>query len=215
MRIASLQKQSLIDWPGKMVAVVFTKGCNFRCGYCHNPSLVLPALYNQTPNIDPSEVLRYLKDRASWLDGLVVTGGEPTIQKGLKHFLNEAKKLGYSIKLDTNGSNPNLLHELIESKLVDTVAMDIKTLLDASMYAVITNTSEPNLIASVKESLDILRHSKIHYQLRTTVLPNHHNQSVIAELEKMFGEENYCLQEFRDAGTLADICNCSREPDRC
>ena len=116
MRIASLQKQSFIDWEGKTAAVIFTKGCNFRCGYCHNPSLVLPHLLDRTPDLSEKEIMGYLLSRKNWLDGVVITGGEPTIQPDLPTFMAAVKEAGFAIKLDTNGTNPDMLNELIKNK---------------------------------------------------------------------------------------------------
>lgn len=117
MKIGGFIKQSLIDYPGKIAAVVFTQGCNFRCGYCHNPQLVLPELFLEQPELVPLNIISYLKEHKNWLDGVVVTGGEPTIHKDLPLFLKEIKGLGYSIKLDTNGSNPYMLERIVKEKL--------------------------------------------------------------------------------------------------
>jgi pyruvate formate lyase activating enzyme len=135
MKIAGLIKQSYIDYPGKMAAVVFTQGCNFRCGYCHNPSLVLPRLFHHNKLVAVSDVLIHLENRKDWLDGVVITGGEPTIHGDLPDFLRQIKSLGYLVKLDTNGSNPLMLEKVIKENLVDFIAMDIKTLLQEELYA--------------------------------------------------------------------------------
>ncbi|MFR7708434.1 MAG: anaerobic ribonucleoside-triphosphate reductase activating protein [Alistipes inops] len=119
IRIGGLVKQSLVDWDGVLSAVVFTKGCNFRCGYCHNPALVVPALMRERPDVAESEVFDYLARRRGWLDGVVVTGGEPTLHAGLPAFLERVKALGYRVKLDTNGTNPEMLRQLIASGAVD------------------------------------------------------------------------------------------------
>ena len=113
IRIGGLVKQSFVDWDGVLSAVVFTKGCNFRCGYCHNPALVVPALMRERPDVAESEVFDYLARRRGWLDGVVVTGGEPTLHAGLPAFLERVKALGYRVKLDTNGTNPEMLRRLI------------------------------------------------------------------------------------------------------
>lgn len=126
IRIGGLVKQSFVDWDGVLSAVVFTKGCNFRCSYCHNPALVVPALMRERPDVAESEVFDYLARRRGWLDGVVVTGGEPTLHAGLPAFLERVKALGYRVKLDTNGTNPEMLRQLIASGAVDFVAMDIK-----------------------------------------------------------------------------------------
>ena len=115
IRIGGLVKQSFVDWDGVLSAVVFTKGCNFRCSYCHNPALVVPALMRERPDVAESEVFDYLARRRGWLDGVVVTGGEPTLHAGLPAFLERVKALGYRVKLDTNGTNPEMLRQLIAS----------------------------------------------------------------------------------------------------
>ncbi|MEI7424652.1 MAG: anaerobic ribonucleoside-triphosphate reductase activating protein, partial [Candidatus Staskawiczbacteria bacterium] len=127
MIIAGLQKTTLIDYPGKIACIVFLAGCNFRCPWCYSSELVLPLKIVKQPRISEKEVLDFLRDRQGLLDGVVICGGEPTINKDLSQFLEKIKKLGYLIKLDTNGSNPRILKELVELKLIDYVAMDIKS----------------------------------------------------------------------------------------
>ena len=125
MKICGLNKTTLLDYPGKVAATVFLGGCNFRCPFCHNSSLVLHE--NQQPEISQEDVLNFLKKRRGILDGVCITGGEPTLQKALPDFLSQIKELGYHIKLDTNGSHPQIIKTLWESHLIDKVAMDIKT----------------------------------------------------------------------------------------
>src|SRR5271157_4697593 len=121
MIIGGIQKVSLIDYPGKVSSIVFTRGCNFRCHYCHNPELVLPELF-QNPILE-TEVLEFLESRSKDLDGVVITGGEPTIQKDLLEFMVKVKDMGYAIKLDSSGVSPDVLNTAIEKKLVDYIAM--------------------------------------------------------------------------------------------
>lgn len=206
MSIGGFQKQSFIDWEEKTAAVIFTNGCNFRCGYCHNPSLVLPQLRDKTNDLNEIEIFDYLKSRKNWLDGVVVTGGEPTIHNDLEDFLTKIKKIGYEIKLDTNGSNPKLLTQLINKKLIDFIAMDIKTLLQKEKYLEITKSKIPNLIYKINKSIAIIRNSNIKYQFRTTVTPNYHTNETIKLLKKMFKFENYKIQPFKD-GEIIDKFN--------
>ncbi|MGC9053845.1 MAG: anaerobic ribonucleoside-triphosphate reductase activating protein, partial [Candidatus Hydrogenedens sp.] len=124
MKIGGFQPFSLSDFPNCVSAIVFTQGCNFRCPFCHNPSLVLPELF--LPPIPEEALIAFLNERKGKLDGVVITGGEPTIQSDLMKFVSEIKGLGYKVKLDTNGSNPEILKELIENNLLDYVAMDVK-----------------------------------------------------------------------------------------
>ena len=202
MRIGGFVKQSFIDWEGKITAVIFTKGCNFRCGFCHNPSLVLPKLIEQTPDIELDTIIDYLKTRKQWLDGVVITGGEPTLHNDLSILIATIKELGYLVKLDTNGTNPSLLKSLITSNSVDFVAMDIKTILEQDEYSKICNYHNPNLINLVKDSIEILKSSEIDYQLRTTVIPKYHSDRTIVTLKKEFSYCNYKLQPFRDGDTV-------------
>jgi pyruvate formate lyase activating enzyme len=198
MKIAGLAKQSLIDFPGRIAAVVFTQGCNFRCGYCHNPTLVFPELFSRNQLIPVEEVLAYLNSRTSWLEGVVITGGEPTIHNDLPDLLKEIKKLGYQIKLDTNGSNPQMLDELLVKRLIDFVAMDIKTLPDPVKYQEITGNSDPNLIHDVTQSIRIIKESSIDYQFRTTVIPDHHSEEIMNSLASMFDPQHYIIQQYRN-----------------
>lgn len=205
MLIGGFLKQSFIDWEGKAGAVIFTKGCNFRCPYCHNPGLVLPQLFSSLPKISTNDVLEYLNSRKNWLDAVIISGGEPTIHnKNLKQFLRDIKKLNYLIKLDTNGSNPEILKELIDEKLIDYVALDIKSILQHKEYSEITNIKDVNIVDKVKESLNILKNSDIDFQLRTTLVNYHHNEEIIQKLKAEFSQFNYKLQEFKKAKTVSD-----------
>ncbi|MCE5345000.1 MAG: anaerobic ribonucleoside-triphosphate reductase activating protein [Bacteroidales bacterium] len=207
MRIGNLLKNSLIDWEGKLTAVIFTKGCNFRCGFCHNPSLVIPELLNQTEDFPESRIFCFLKDRGSWLDGVVITGGEPTIYTDLPDFIVRIRQLGFRIKLDTNGTNPLMLRKLIEDDLIDFVAMDIKTIVKMEDYQRITSCNDPELTEKIEKSIGILRSSNIQYQFRTTIIPRSHDKDVIAQLEARFKNDHYTLQHYREGKTIDDF-NC-------
>jgi len=198
MRIGGLQKQSFIDWDGRMVAVVFTQGCNFRCGYCHNPSLVIPHLISISESISEEEVLSFLESRKGWLDGVVISGGEPTLQPCLKDFIKRIKQLGYAVKLDTNGTCPTLLKELIEEHLIDFVAMDIKTVPTYERYAQVTPIGKA-AFDNVMQSMQLLEQGTIPYQFRTTVIPSHHTSEDIQLLKQQMATcPSYSLQEFRE-----------------
>ncbi|MDA3881823.1 MAG: anaerobic ribonucleoside-triphosphate reductase activating protein [Bacteroidales bacterium] len=202
MVIGGLQKQSFIDWEGKTTAVIFTRGCNFRCGFCHNPSLVLPKLYNRAENISPEDVLDFVSTRKNWLDGVVITGGEPTLHADLPDFIASLKEIGLSVKLDTNGSNPSMLQSLITAQLIDYVAMDIKTKFEPDAYAAITACTDSQLVDHIVQSLCILRNSGIDYMLRTTIVPGFHTNEDIRMLQKQFVGERYVLQEYREGETV-------------
>lgn len=206
MRIAGLTKQSFIDWDGKLSAVVFTRGCNFRCGYCHNPSLVLPELFNPDDEISELELFSYLSSRNHWLDGVVITGGEPTLHLDLKDFIQKIKRLGLAVKLDTNGTNPQLLQELIQEKLVNFVAMDVKSILIQSEYEKITMIHSSILFENIKESVTILKQGLVPCQFRTTILPDIHNEAICRELKEQFSANRYETQAFRkDTQLLGDF----------
>ncbi len=192
MRIGGLHKHSLIDYPDRIAAVVFTQGCNFRCPYCHNPSLVYPEQYG--PVIDTEEVHGFLQKRHGLLDGVVITGGEPLLQQDLEQFILSVKRMGYKVKLDTNGSMPERLQALLSNGLVDYVAMDYKAPLRA-YHRVVRVKVDAELI---KRSINYITSSGINYELRTTLHSGLCMSSVldmIAELRQM-RVEFYYLQMF-------------------
>jgi pyruvate formate lyase activating enzyme len=191
MRIGSLFENSLIDWEGKLTAVIFTKGCNFRCGYCHNPSLVIPELINLTEDIPEDKVLTFLRKRKIWLDGVVVTGGEPTIHKDLPEFIHKIKEIGLMIKLDTNGTNPSMVKNLLMENLIDYIALDIKTILNPADYSIITNRPCEYEVSSIKETIGCIRSSGKKYELRTTILPGLQSSGIIEKLEHEFMSEKF------------------------
>jgi len=202
MRIGGFIKQSLIDWEGMIAAVIFTKGCNFRCGYCHNPSLVLPELMNKTLDIQEETVLSYLRNRVNWLDGVVISGGEPTIHIDLPEFLYKVMQIGLPIKLDTNGTNPQMIKRLIDNKLINYISMDIKTIIMAEEYQRITNCNDPESIERINESINLLRSSSIQYQFRTTALPHLHTEEFLVNLRNIFINDSYIIQKFRKGMTI-------------
>jgi pyruvate formate lyase activating enzyme len=216
MLINGLVKSSLIDYPGKISAVIFTQGCNFRCGFCHNPDLVPINLKPQTSNnllpntslgepasgqshLTPeSEIIKFLTERVGKLDGVVITGGEPTLQSDLLGFIKKIKKMGFSVKLDTNGSNPGLLRNLITNKLINYIAMDIKNSPEA--YSATCGVEFNN---KIKESIDLIMQSGLDYEFRTTVLPAFHSpESIIQLAQSIPGAKKYVLQNFRNGQVL-------------
>jgi len=176
MQISGLQKLTLIDYPGKIACSIFLFGCNFKCGFCHNPSLVISEKENKP--ILKEEVLDFLKKRKPYLDGVCITGGEPMINESLPGFIEQIKKLGYSVKIDTNGTNPEMLSDLISRKLVDYIAMDIKTYKED--YYSLTKL-EVNM-EKVEESIKIISGSDINYEFRTTCIPGRHTEEAIEKL---------------------------------
>lgn len=207
MRLGGLQKLSLIDYPGKLAAVVFTQGCNFRCRYCHNPELVLPEEY--CPAIPEEEVTAFLKTRQEYLEGVVVTGGEPTVQEGLISFLDKIKRLGYLIKLDTNGSRPEVLKQLLSLRLVNYVAMDVKASL--GRYREIINAPVP--VERIKESIRAIIESGIPHEFRTTVVKALHScRDLLEILPLVRGARQYNLQRARLDGKILDKSLLAQEP---
>ena len=205
MRIGGFLKQSLIDWEGRLVAVVFIKGCNFRCGYCHNPSLVIPRLVECTPDIPSEAVLTYLKARRHWLDGVVVSGGEPTLQPDLVQFLERVQQLGLAVKLDTNGTHPEVLTELFWKKLVNFVALDVKHFFTQDDYARVTPTVTEAQVEAVRQTLALLReHPEVERQLRTTLIPGVHAAELSEALSALFAPQTIRFQTFREGDLVRD-----------
>lgn len=196
MKIAGLVKNSLIDYPGKITAIVFTQGCNFRCPYCHNPDLI--DIKNKKFLIPEKEIFDFLKKRKGLLDAVTITGGEPTLQKDLKSFIEKIKNMGYMVKLDSNGTNPVFLKELIDEGNVDYVAMDIKNTLEK--YEKVTG---PVNLKNIQKSIGIIMDSGLEYEFRTTVLPRLHEIEDFEEVGQMIeGANKYFIQNFRSDNTL-------------
>ena len=197
MLIKGLQKTTLLDYPSKVAATVFTGGCNFRCPFCHNASLVTHIEADGV--IDENELLSFLSKRRGILDGICITGGEPLLQKDIADFCSRVKALGLLIKLDTNGSRPEELRELISEGLIDYVAMDIKN--SKELYARTCGTDE--FPSGVEESISVIMNSGLPYEFRTTVVRELHSAESIADLCKWIaGAERYYLQGFIDSGDL-------------
>ena len=176
MKIGGFQKFSLIDYPGLISAVIFTQGCNLRCPYCHNPQLVLPERFERT--IDPEYVIDFLKSRAGKIDSVSITGGEPALQKGLLPFINRIKELKFKIKLDTNGTFPEIIKEILNKNLVDYIAMDIKA--PYSSYSRISGVFVDS--CSITKSIHCILNSEVNYQFRTTVVPGFHTGEMIKDI---------------------------------
>ena len=177
--ISGIKKTSLLDYPDKISAIVFTQGCNFRCGYCHNPGLLQ---VNSKKDIYSVDVFfEFLKNRVGKLDGVVITGGEATLQKDLIPFMQEVKNLGFLIKLDTNGYRPDVVQDVINQGLVDYFAMDIKAPLDK--YSFVTNVDIDT--DKIVKSIDLIMKSNIPYEFRTTVMKS---QLSYEDFEKSLSE---------------------------
>lgn len=198
MRIQGLQKLTLLDFPEKTACTVFTAGCNFRCPFCHNASLVVDI--PKEAEISEDEFWAFLRKRKGILDGVCVSGGEPLLQPDIENFISKIKELGYKVKLDTNGSFPDKLRKLVEAKLIDYVAMDIKNCPEA--YAITCGVESVD-VSAIKESVSYLKEGHIPYEFRTTVVKNYHfKESFEAIGEWLQGTEKYFLQKFVDSGDL-------------
>lgn len=219
MLISGLNKTTLLDYPGRVAATVFTGGCNFRCPFCHNGGLVLSPLTQE--HYTEEDILNFLKKRKNILSGVCITGGEPTIQQDLPDFIQKIKKLGLAIKLDTNGSHPHMLEELIAKKQIDYVAMDIKNALgkyawtagcidEPSCYSPMEISKDTEmrkqdkfLEKSILQSVELLKNSSIPYEFRTTVVKEFHTLEDLQEIcVWIAGSPAYYLQQFEDSGQL-------------
>ena len=193
--IKGFVESSFIDYPGKITSVIFTAGCNFYCHYCHNPELVNPT----PPFISDEQVLKKLDFKREWIDGVVITGGEPTLHKDLPRFIEKIKAKGLLVKIDTNGSNPIMLKELIDKKLVDYIAMDVKATLEK--YPKVTQ--EAVIIDDIKQSIMLIKSSGIDYEFRTTILPSLVSEKDLVSMAQMLeGSELFVVQSFRSVVTL-------------
>lgn len=200
MRIDGLQKMTLLDFPGKVACTVFTGGCNFRCPFCHNALLVteLP----EKPDYTIDEILSFLKKRAGLLDGVAITGGEPLMNPDIADFIKQIRDLGYSVKLDTNGSYPDRLKSIVGEGLVDYVAMDIKNCKEK--YAETVGLKSYDL-SKIEESVDFLKTNAVDYEFRTTVVKEFHTvEDIRKAAEWIKGAKRYFIQNFVDSGNLID-----------
>ena len=203
MLIGGVQELTTLDFPGKLAAVVFTVGCNFRCGYCHNPQFVDEEhIKGMISGVIPEEVFfKFLEKRKGKLEGVCVSGGEPTLQLDIVEFALKIKQAGFLVKLDTNGTNSRVLEKMIAEKAVDFFAMDIKTSLPRYKEIVGAGFSEEE----IKKSKDIIQNSGLPYEFRTTAVKGKHTREIFEEIgEWLKGAEAYFIQNFRNKKTLAE-----------
>jgi pyruvate formate lyase activating enzyme len=195
MRIGGFQKLTLIDFPGTIATTVFTVGCSFRCPFCHNPELVLPEKFPPVNKME-EEFFEHLAKRKGKLEGVCITGGEPTIQSDIIEFIVKVKEMGFKVKLDSNGTQPKVLEKIIKQGLVDYIAMDIKSSLAHYSSAVGLKADTKAIAKSVK----MIMESGIPYEFRTTVVPGIHCEEDFVEIAKWIkGAREYYLQEYREA----------------
>lgn len=199
MTIGGLQKVTLIDFPGRIAATVFLCGCNFRCPWCYTRELVLPEMVKLQPKIPEKDFFSFLKTRQDLLAGIVICGGEPTIHKDLPDFVKKIKKMGYFIKLDTNGSNPGMLKKMINDNLLDYIAMDIKAPKEKYTEAVGIKVN----VEDIEKSIKLLKESKVDHEFRTTVVPTIHvKEDIVKIAEWLSPAKKYYLQNFRPEKTI-------------
>ena len=195
MQFFGMEKLSLVDYDGKVAATVFTGSCNFRCGFCHNSPLVLSV--KDLPLLPEEEILSYLQKRAGLLEGLCISGGEPTLNKDLPLFIEKVKSLGYSVKLDTNGTNPEMVKFLYNSGLCDYFAMDIKN--DLENYAEIIGFNKFDT-KKIEETVDYFLSNKVDYEFRTTLIKEfHHEENILSIGKWLKGANKYFLQKFKNS----------------
>jgi len=196
MEIKGFVDISLVDWDGKVSSVIFLPHCNLRCPHCYNSALVL---HPETLSTIPfEEIESYLKKNHGWIDGVVITGGEPTIHVDLPDLCSKIKKLGFLVKVDTNGTNPTMVRELINEGLVDYIAMDIKASLIENKYSEACGVNAKNLLGGIEETIDALLKLGVEHEFRTTVVPSLHEKEDIEKIcQKIRGCRKYALQNFK------------------
>jgi pyruvate formate lyase activating enzyme len=195
VKIKGFVDLSLVDWDGKLSSVFFVPGCNFRCPFCYNSTLVLHP--ERVETIPFERIEAYLKKQRGWIDGVCVTGGEPTLHEDLPDTCSKLKEMGFLVKIDTNGTNPMIVKELMDQGFVDYIAMDIKTPLTVEKYSKAAGVNAQKLLGKVKETVRILLKSKMDYEFRTTVVPTLHEEEDIKEIcDGVKDCKKYVLQKF-------------------
>lgn len=202
MLISGIQPFTLLDYPGKTACIIFIPGCNFRCGFCHNPEFVIPEKIIQIKDsfISEEAVFNFLLERRGLLDGVVITGGEPTTAPDLVPFMQKIRRLGFLVKLDTNGNRPDVIAKALQERVVDYIAMDVKTDLNGYKKLVGPLIRTDN----IKNSINLIKNSTIQYEFRSTLLKEIHTDSVLEKMAELVdGAQNWFLQKFRPDNTLA------------
>ncbi len=202
MLISGIQKFTMLDYPDKTACVIWTAGCNFRCGYCHNPEFVLPEKLKELKNafIPKEAVFKFLETRKDKLDGVVISGGEPTIHRDLPELIREIKDMSFLVKLDSNGNNPEMLEKLFDEGILDFVAMDIKTCL-SEYRSLVGELGDPEKIA---RSIEMIKSSGVDYEFRSTIIKETHDEQTLKEMAELVrGAKSYCLQQYRSGHTLS------------
>ncbi len=203
MQFKGFQKTSLIEYPGKIASIVWVAGCNFRCPFCYNVGLVMNS--DEIESVSEEKILDHLKKTKDWTDALAITGGEPTLQKDLPEFIKKVKNMGLLVELETNSTNPDMLKQLIDSKMIDYIAMDIKAPLNFEDYQKATNIKDRQLFENIKKSIKMVMRSRIDYEFRLTVVPTLHTREKLIEIGKQLnGAKKFYLQQFKNDVSLMD-----------
>jgi pyruvate formate lyase activating enzyme len=199
--IKGFDQMSLVDWDGMVATTLYTSGCNFRCPYCHNSGLVL--FPDQYESIPVDEILDYVREHNDFIDGVVITGGEPCIHSNIGGFLKRLREVGVGVKLDTNGSFPDLLESLIDKELIDYVAMDVKAPLDFDAYSKSAGITDRRTFDKVRDSIDLLMEGRVDYEFRMTVVPALHRASDLQRVaEQIRGARRFVIQNYVPRDTL-------------
>jgi pyruvate formate lyase activating enzyme len=203
INIKGVQKTSLIDYPEKICTLVFLSKCNFRCPFCHNPELVFDE--KDVPDIPVSEFLEFLDEHKRWIDGVCITGGEPTLHAGLIDFMKQIKSKGLLVKLDTNGTNPSVIEQAIREGCVDYVAMDIKNSLEKYDETTHAKVNKDNIKKSIKLLIEYGHKGVIEYEFRSTIIPRIHSENDMNDMAELItGAKRFCIQQFHTQDKLVD-----------
>jgi pyruvate formate lyase activating enzyme len=199
MKIKGFIKNTFIEYPGKIAAMIFLPSCNFRCSFCFNPELIFDS--EKIKDVNEREVFDFLEKQKKWIDGVVISGGEPTLHKDLPEFIKKIKKMGFLVRIYTNGTNPEMLRQLIDEKLIDSIAMDIKAPLTEEGYEAVTNVK--GMLENVKKSISLIMNSDLDYEFRTTIVPDLHSENDIEEIARYIkGANLFVLQKFLPENAL-------------
>lgn len=213
LEIKQLIESSFTDWEGKVSAVLYIGGCNLRCPYCFVPDLVENP--DQLPTIPWAVVRNHLEKGKTWIDGVVISGGEPTIHEELPELCRKIQAAGFQIKLDTNGTNPEMVKELIDGKLVDYISLDVKHQIDSPLYSRAVGIESDALLKSVKRTISILLTAGVPYEFRTTIVPVLHSLEDVRNITRYLGVcKRYILQPYKSAETINPKCSNMREFDK-
>jgi pyruvate formate lyase activating enzyme len=201
MKIKGFIKNSFLDWDGKISSIIFTGGCNFKCPFCYNKDLVLDV--DKMDDVSEDFIFEYLTKNRKWVDGVVISGGEPSLHSDLLDFISKIKAENFLIKLDTNGYNPDVLEKVLKLKLIDYVAMDIKTALNADRYSQAVGVKNIE-IEKIKKSINLLFESNIDFEFRTTLCPSFVGLDDLLDIAKVVKNKKWAWQNFRHSGNLLD-----------